>query len=309
MEIIRDITEVRKRTFPHVAAAIGTFDGVHTGHQRIIRKVVERSRLVGGTGAVFTFSNHPLAVLDPARAPKLITPSPIKERILGTLGVDLVIAIPFTEALAGMEAEAFVVDILWKKLRVEFLCMGFDFGFGRGRRGTSEFLKRMASDLGFEVEVVAPEHNNSAKSNALTLHAPLYVNIAGNGFCYVNGTPADCVSLGVSQWERVDVVLSGINLGSNLGNAIRHSGTLAAAKQAALMGLRGIALSIPVPKDEPDFEALKPAVRDVLALVLDEARPFFEFKRVVDRLHESGVKAMPASDRLSDDAPSCLCPC
>ena len=59
----------------------------------------------------------------------------------------------------------------------------------------------------------------------------------------VNGTPADCVALGVSQWEKVDVVLSGINLGSNLGNAIWHSGTLAAAKQAALMGLRGIALS------------------------------------------------------------------
>jgi len=156
MVIIRDITDVGKATFPRVATAIGTFDGVHTGHQWIIRKVVERSRLVGGTGAVFTFSNHPLEVLDPARAPRLITPSPIKERILGSLGVELVIAIPFTHALAEMEAEAFVADILWKKLHVEFLCMGFDFGFGRGRRGTPEFLRRMASDLGFEVEVVPP---------------------------------------------------------------------------------------------------------------------------------------------------------
>ena len=156
MEIIRDMAEVGKGTFPHMAVAIGTFDGVHAGHQRIIRRVVERSRQVGGTGTTFTFINHPLEVLDPGRAPRLITPSPIKERILGALGVDLVIAIPFTEALAEMEAEAFVVDILWKKLRVEFLCTGFDFGFGRGRRGTLEFLKGMASGLGFQVDVVPP---------------------------------------------------------------------------------------------------------------------------------------------------------
>lgn len=156
MEIIRDIAEVGGRTFPHVAVAIGTFDGVHAGHQRIIHTVVERSRRVGGTGTAFTFINHPLEVIDPGRAPRLITPSPIKERILRALGVDLVIAIPFTEAVAAMEAEAFVVDILWKKLRAEFLCTGFDFGFGRGRRGTPEFLKGMGSDLGFQVEVVPP---------------------------------------------------------------------------------------------------------------------------------------------------------
>lgn len=156
MQIIRDIEAVGEKYFSHVAAAIGTFDGVHAGHQRIIHTVVERSRQVGGTGIVFTFLNHPLEILDPGRAPKLITPSPIKERILRGAGVDVVIAIPFTERLAEMEAEAFVVDVLWKKLRVEFLCMGFDFGFGRGRKGTPEFLHRMAKDLGFQVEVVPP---------------------------------------------------------------------------------------------------------------------------------------------------------
>ncbi|MFQ5801660.1 MAG: bifunctional riboflavin kinase/FAD synthetase [Candidatus Methylomirabilales bacterium] len=156
MEIIRDIAHVGERFFPHVAAAIGTFDGVHAGHQQIIRRVVERSRDVGGTGIAFTFINHPLEILDPGRAPKLITPSPIKEGVLRALGVDLVIAIPFTEGLAEMEAEAFVVDILWKRLRVEFLCMGFDFGFGRDRQGTPAFLDRMAKDLGFRVDVVPP---------------------------------------------------------------------------------------------------------------------------------------------------------
>jgi 5'-nucleotidase len=87
----------------------------------------------------------------------------------------------------------------------------------------------------------------------------------------VNGTPADCVALGASNWENIDVVLSGINLGSNVGHGIWHSGTLAAAKQAALMGLRGIALSIPVPKEQPDFKTMRPAVSQVLDLLLPDA--------------------------------------
>jgi 5'-nucleotidase len=86
----------------------------------------------------------------------------------------------------------------------------------------------------------------------------------------VNGTPADCVALGVHMWEQVDVVLSGINLGTNLGNSVWHSGTLAAAKQAALLGLRGIALSTPVGEVEPDFDALAPHVDEVLSLLLPD---------------------------------------
>src|SRR5207249_3448373 len=86
----------------------------------------------------------------------------------------------------------------------------------------------------------------------------------------VNGTPADCVALGVFTWEKVDVVLSGINLGSNLGNAMWHSGTLAAAKQAALLGLRGIALSTPTTRDEPKFDIIKPALGKVLELLLPD---------------------------------------
>lgn len=156
MEIIRDIAHLREKSFPHVAAAIGTFDGVHVGHQRIIRTVVGRARERGGTGAAFTFVNHPLEVLQPERAPKLITPYPIKERLLRSLGVDLLVALPFTADLAEMEAEAFVREILWERLRIEFLCLGFDFRFGKGRQGTPDLLKKMAKALGFEVEVLPP---------------------------------------------------------------------------------------------------------------------------------------------------------
>jgi len=83
----------------------------------------------------------------------------------------------------------------------------------------------------------------------------------------VNGTPADCVALGTHVWQNVELVLSGINLGSNLGNSVWHSGTLAAAKQASLLGMRGIAFSTPATESEPDFEVLKPWVAQVLALL------------------------------------------
>jgi 5'-nucleotidase len=99
-------------------------------------------------------------------------------------------------------------------------------------------------DLG-DVEVVAPEHNNSAKSNALTLHAPLYVNIAPNGFRYVNGTPADCVHIALTGLlgYKPDLVVSGINNGANMGDDTIYSGTVGAAMEGYLFGVPAIAFS------------------------------------------------------------------
>jgi len=133
-------------------------------------------------------------------------------------------------------------------------------------------LAETATEFG-EVRVVAPDVEMSSAGHSITAWRPLNYKRTqlGDIEAYrVNGTPADCVALGASEWEGIDVVLSGINLGSNVGHGIWHSGTLAAAKQATLMGVRGIALSIPVPKEEPDFEVLRPAIRDVLQLLLPD---------------------------------------
>jgi 5'-nucleotidase len=96
-----------------------------------------------------------------------------------------------------------------------------------------------------DVEVVAPEHNNSAKSNALTLNAPLYVHRASNGFRYVNGTPADCVHIALTGLltERPDLVVSGINNGANMGDDTIYSGTVGAAMEGHLFGIPAIAFS------------------------------------------------------------------
>src|SRR6185369_15595455 len=96
-----------------------------------------------------------------------------------------------------------------------------------------------------DVEVVAPEHNNSAKSNALTLHSPLYVHLAGNGFRYVNGTPAECVHVALTALlgYRPVLVLSGINIGANMGDDTIYSGTVGAAMEGYLFGVPSIAFS------------------------------------------------------------------
>ena len=96
-----------------------------------------------------------------------------------------------------------------------------------------------------EVEVVAPEQNNSAKSNALTLHTPLYVQRAENGFRYVNGTPADCVHIALTGLlgYRPDLVVSGINNGANMGDDTIYSGTVGAAMEGYLFGVPAIAFS------------------------------------------------------------------
>ena len=103
-----------------------------------------------------------------------------------------------------------------------------------------EALKMVA-----DVEVVAPEQNNSAKSNALTLHSPLYVQTAANGFRYVNGTPADCVHIALTGLlgYRPDLVVSGINNGANMGDDTIYSGTVGAAMEGYLFGIPAIAFS------------------------------------------------------------------
>jgi len=133
-------------------------------------------------------------------------------------------------------------------------------------------LAEVATKFG-DVRVVAPDVEQSSAGHAITALRPLSYKRTpiGNFEAYrVNGTPADCVALGAYHWEKVDVVLSGINLGSNLGNSMWHSGTLAAAKQATLMGLRGIALSVAVTRDEPKLEILKPSLEKVLAMLLPD---------------------------------------
>jgi 5'-nucleotidase len=134
-------------------------------------------------------------------------------------------------------------------------------------------LARVALRFG-EVRVVAPDVEQSSMGQAITASRPLFykkspITFEGVDAYRVNGTPADCVALGTHLWAKTDIVLSGINLGTNLGNSMWHSGTLAGAKEAVLLGIKGIAFSTPTGKVEPDFTALEPHVEKVLGMLLE----------------------------------------
>src|SRR3954463_4017939 len=120
--------------------------------------------------------------------------------------------------------------------------------------------------------ILAPDVEQTSQGHPITPSRPLRlkrIQLDSLDAYRVNGTPADCVALGMHRWGHVDVVLSGINLGLNLGNSCWHSGTLAAAKQAALLGSRGIAFSTNVSDNrEPDFATLEPYVVRVFELLL-----------------------------------------
>ena len=133
-------------------------------------------------------------------------------------------------------------------------------------------LARVAAKFG-EVRVVAPDVEQSSMGQAITSSRPISykkspVQFDGLEAYRVNGTPSDCVALGTHLWSTTNVVLSGVNLGYNLGNSTWHSGTLAAAKQAVLLGVKGIAFSTTTEKGEPDFTALEPFIAESLSLLL-----------------------------------------
>src|SRR2546425_2312047 len=129
-----------------------------------------------------------------------------------------------------------------------------------------EALKTIA-----DVEVVAPEYNNSAKSNALTLHSPMYVQTAANGFRYINGTPADCVHIALTGLlgYRPDLVVSGINNGANMGDDTIYSGTVGAAMEGYLFGVPAIAFS-QTQKGWAHIDAAARKARELVARALEK---------------------------------------
>ena len=137
-------------------------------------------------------------------------------------------------------------------------------------------LAEVASQFG-EVLIFAPDFEQSAVGHAITIQRPLVYHrvkmLKGFEAYRVNGTPADCVAMGLFHWGGADLVLSGINLGSNLGSDIWHSGTVAAAKQGVLLGVQAIAFSQEINGEEPVYEKQKPYIAQVIRLLTNGRRP------------------------------------
>ena len=141
---------------PTAIVGMGTMDGIHLGHQEILRRVRGCAEEMRGTPGVVTFARHPLEVVRPGQAPPLITPLPVKLALFDRLGMAVTVAIEFSQAMASLPAETFVKQVLVDGLAIAGLCVGYDFGFGKGRRGNTDLLRVLASEHGFWLEVVPP---------------------------------------------------------------------------------------------------------------------------------------------------------
>ncbi|MFN3739645.1 MAG: bifunctional riboflavin kinase/FAD synthetase [Thermodesulfovibrionales bacterium] len=154
MEIKRleDIKEPPVRT----VLTIGNFDGVHIGHQKIIKEVVSSAKRLKGTPVVMTFDPHPLRYLQPEKEFYLLTLCDEKAKIIEKLGVQILLCVKFDQSFASLEPEEFIKKILVDKLAIKEIIIGKDYRFGKAKKGDVNLLKREGKKYGFKVEVVNP---------------------------------------------------------------------------------------------------------------------------------------------------------
>jgi len=155
MKTLNDLRQLQRVRRPLVLAA-GFFDGVHRGHARVVQRAVARARRLNGNAWVLTFDTHPLKVLAPARAPRLLTCTPHKLRLLAALGVHGCLVLRFTRRLARQEPERFVERLCAAAPTLAAILVGGNWRFGRAGRGDAALLKRIGRARGFAVEVVRP---------------------------------------------------------------------------------------------------------------------------------------------------------
>ncbi|MEO7222944.1 MAG: bifunctional riboflavin kinase/FAD synthetase [Devosia sp.] len=134
--------------------AIGSFDGVHRGHQSVLARLKERATARGVPAVMLTFEPHPRDVFAPAPFMFRLTPPDIKARLVAALGLDGIVLMPFSRDLSMIEAEDFVSRFLVKALRVSGVAVGGDFHFGHNRRGTPDFLRAAGKIHGFDVDIL-----------------------------------------------------------------------------------------------------------------------------------------------------------
>ncbi|NPA48390.1 MAG: bifunctional riboflavin kinase/FAD synthetase [Thermodesulfobacteria bacterium] len=163
-------------SLPYCVATIGNFDGVHLGHQALFKETVKRARAKNGTAVAITFHPHPLQVLRPEIPLKLICTLEQKIKLIEEAGLDYLLLLEFTRELASLEAEDFVEEILVRGLGIKELIVGYDYRFGRKRRGDTELLRLLGERFGFKVTVIPPQ-----KVDGLTVSSTLIRELIAEG--------------------------------------------------------------------------------------------------------------------------------
>ena len=155
MRIVQGLESSPPDVGPSVVA-LGAFDGIHLGHRAILATAVSRAQTRGLRAVVCTFDRHPMEVLQPERAPVPITTLQERLDLIAQDKVDLTVVLPFTRALASVEPEAFLKDVLVDRLGAREVVVGFNHTFGKGARGTAALLGEFGERIGLVTHVVPP---------------------------------------------------------------------------------------------------------------------------------------------------------
>lgn len=204
MKLLRTLPE--PGSFANTIVTIGNFDGVHLGHREIFRRVVTKADECRGLATVVTFEPHPLKVLAPLRAPRLLNTYQEKERLIEASCIDLLVCLPFDKTLAQMPAGEFVEQVLVRGLGVRHLIIGYDYAFGNNREGDADFLRQEGEIHNFSVEVLGAVADGEAACSSTRVRQMLGA-----------GDVAGVVKLLGRHFTLEGAVIPGVQRGTQLG--------------------------------------------------------------------------------------------
>jgi riboflavin kinase/FMN adenylyltransferase len=171
MKVFRSLASVRIEE--DSCLAWGVFDGVHLGHQRLLRRVVDVANGRGILPLAVTFDPHPAALFSPQGAPPLLTTTEEKLELFRQFGIKTAFVVPFTQAFANMMARDFIKRILLDKLKARYVVVGIEASFGKGAHGTTAMLTTMGEQMGFQVELMEPVYLDKAVVSSTALREAL----------------------------------------------------------------------------------------------------------------------------------------
>jgi len=217
MLVLKDPQEVARR-FGRVVVALGNFDGVHIGHQRLIRQMVIHAQKTGAAGVVFTFHPHPLQVLFPDKAPRLLISPEKRTELIARLGADALLMVPFNRDLARLSPEFFVHDVLHRQLGSKAVFVGFNYTFGHRGTGTPELLENLGQELGFMAQVLPPVQIGETIISSTLVRQALEEGDIGRARSYLGYWPVleGRVVLGDQRGRQIGFPTANLNINSDV---------------------------------------------------------------------------------------------
>lgn len=154
MQILKGSREAKSLGLKNPVITIGNFDGVHLGHQKILKRTIQRARALEGVSVVYTFHPHPLKVVRPEAEPQSITTFEEKVRLIDAIGIDCLVCENFTRPFAEQPPEEFIKNIIVDRIHPREIIIGHDYAFGKNRKGSIELLQKMGEIFHFKVHVI-----------------------------------------------------------------------------------------------------------------------------------------------------------